>query len=47
MTNASSVHEAGLSKSVLWDDPEGWGGEGGGRVIQDRWDTCAPMADSC
>ena len=35
MTNASSVSEAGHSKSVLWDSPEGWDGEGGGREIQD------------
>ena len=25
------MHEAGHSKLVLWDNPEGWGGEGGGR----------------
>jgi len=31
MTSASSMHEAGYSKPVLWDNPEGWGGEGGGR----------------
>ena len=31
MTNASSMHEAGHSKLVLWDIPEGWDGEGGGR----------------
>ena len=29
MTNASSMREAGHSKLVLWDNPEGWGGEGG------------------
>ena len=29
------MHEAGHWKSVPWDNPEGWGGEGGGRVIQD------------
>ena len=40
------MHEAGHSKLVLWDNPEGWGGEGGGRGAQDRG-TCAPMADSC
>ena len=36
---ASSMHEAGHSKLVLWDDREGWGGEGGGRGVwgvQDR-----------
>ena len=32
MTSASSMNEAGHSKPVLWDNPEGWGGEGGGRV---------------
>ena len=35
MTNASSMHEAGQSKLVLWDNPEGWGEEGGGRGVQD------------
>ena len=46
MTTASSMHEAGHSKLVLWDDPEGWGGEGGGRGVQDGehvytgWNTC-------
>ena len=29
------MHEAGQSKPVLWDDPERWGGEGGGKGIQD------------
>ena len=24
------MHEGGYSKSVLWDNPEGWGGEEGG-----------------
>ena len=31
MTSASLMHETGHSKLVLWDNPEGWGGEGGGR----------------
>ena len=35
MTSASSMHEAGHSKLVLWDNPEGWGGEGGGKGVQD------------
>ena len=38
MTSASLLHEEGHSKLVLWDDPEGWGGEGGGRGGQD-WGT--------
>ena len=35
MISASWMPEAGHSKPVLWDNPEGWGGEGGGRGIQD------------
>ena len=35
MTSASSMHEGGHSKPLLWDNPEGWGGEGGGTGVQD------------
>ena len=35
MTSASSMHEAGHSKLVLWDNSEGWGEEGGGKGVQD------------
>ena len=35
MTSASSRHEGGHSKPLLWNNPEGWGGEGGGKGIQD------------
>ena len=35
MTSASSVHEAGHPKPVLWDNPEGQGGEGGWRGVPD------------
>ena len=35
MTNPSVMHAAGHSKLVFWDNPEGWGGEGGGRRFQD------------
>ena len=35
MTSASSVHEAGHPKPVLWDNPDQWGEEGGGRGVQD------------
>ena len=35
MTSANLMHEAGHSKLVLWDNPEGWGEEGGGRGVQD------------
>ena len=34
MTGAGLMHEVGHSKLVLWDDPEGWGREGGGRVFR-------------
>ena len=40
------MHEAGHPKTVLWDIPEGLGGEGGGRGVQDGRDTCVHMADS-
>ena len=46
MPSASLIHEAGHSKLVLWGNPEGWGGEGGGRGVQDGGDTCAPKVDS-
>ena len=29
------MHEAGCSRLVHWDDPEGWDEEGGGRKGQD------------
>ena len=35
MTSANSMHEAGHSKLVLWDNPEGWSRGGGRRGIQD------------
>ena len=30
-----SMHEAGCSGLVHWDDPEGWNKEGGGRGVLD------------
>ena len=38
--------ETGCSGLVHWDDPEGWDGEGGGRVGFRKGDTCTPLADS-
>ena len=35
MTSANLMHEAGHPKLVLWDNPEGWVGEGGKRGVQD------------
>ena len=47
MTSARSIHEAGHPKPVLWDNPEVYSREGGGRWVQDGWDTCILMANSC
>ena len=47
ITSASSMHGAGHSKLVLWDNPEGWTGEGGGSGCSGWWDTCTPVAGSC
>ena len=35
MISAGSMREAGYSKSVFWENPEGWGGKGGRRGVQD------------
>ena len=35
ITSPSSMHETVHSKSVHWDNPEGWDGEGGGKGVQD------------
>ena len=35
MTRASSMHEAGHSKLVHWDNLVGWDGEGHGMAVQD------------
>ena len=29
------MHEIGHSKSVHWDNPEAWDGEGGGKGVKD------------
>ena len=47
MTSASSMHEAGRSEPVLWDNPEGWGGEESGGGVQNEGDTCTPLTNSC
>ena len=35
IASPGSMHEAGCSGLVHWDDPKGWDGEGGGRQGQD------------
>ena len=47
MSSASSMHAAGPPKPGLWDNPEGQGGRGGGRGVQDGGDSGIPVADSC
>ena len=47
MTSASSMHDTGHPKQVLWDNLEGWGGKGVGMGVQDWEDTYIPMASSC
>ena len=42
----SLMHEAGHSKLVHWDNPEGSDGEGGGKRVQDL-ETHVHLADSC
>jgi len=33
MIGASLIHEAEHARLVLWDNPEGWSGEGGGMGV--------------
>ena len=42
MTSASLMHEAGHPKPVFWDNPEGWGEEGGWGGVQDGETLCTP-----
>ena len=35
MISPSSMHEAGHSKLLHWDNAEGWDGDEGGRRVQD------------
>ena len=35
IANPGLMHDTGCSGLVHWDDPEGWYGEGGRRVVQD------------
>ena len=34
IASPGSMHDAGCSGLVHWDDPEGWDGEGGGSGVQ-------------
>ena len=35
ITSLGLMQDTGCSGLVHWDDPEGWYGEGGGKVVQD------------
>ena len=43
VASPGSIHDTGCLGLVLWDDPEGWYGEGGGFRMGN---TCIPVADS-
>ena len=50
MTSAGLMHEADHSKPLLLDNSEGWGGEEGGRGVQDwgaRTVEFSSVAHSC
>ena len=47
IASPGSMHETGCPGLVHWDDPEGWGGEGGGEAGSGWWDTYTTVADSC
>ena len=46
ITSLDWMHEDKCSVLVYWEDPEGWGGEGGGRGIGME-NICKSMVDSC
>ena len=46
MASATLPYDAEPPKSVLCDNLEGCGGEGGEKWVQDGGDTCIPVADS-
>ena len=46
ITSLGSMQDTGCLGLVHWDDPEGWYGEGGGRVFR-MGNTCTPVVDSC
>ena len=35
ITSPGSMQDTGCLGLVFWDNPEGWGGDGGGRGVQD------------
>ena len=46
IASGSLIYDAGHQKPGFCDNLEGWGGEEGGRGVQEGRDTCMPMANS-
>ena len=47
IASPGSMNDTGCLGLVHWDDPEGWNGEGGGRMEEGRiGNTCIPVVDS-
>ena len=46
ITSPGWMQETKCSGLVHWEDPDGWGAEGGGKGIR-MGNTCKSMADSC
>ena len=46
-TSPGLMHESGCSGPVHWDDPEGWGGEGGGEGGSGCGTYVHLLTDSC
>ena len=46
IASRSLIYDAGHQKPGFCDNLEGWGGEEGGRGVQEGRDTCMPMANS-
>ena len=47
MAGGNLLYDAVSLNLVLCDNLEGWGGEGGGKEVQEGEVICMPMADSC
>ena len=47
ISSSGSMHDAGCSGLVHWQDPEGWDREGGGGGVFRMRNTCTPVVDSC
>ena len=46
IASPGSMHDTGCLGLVHWDEPEGWDGEGGGRMFR-LGNMYIPVVDSC